>query len=134
MLMQTNSYIVPRDRKDDHARLAKRVRQIMTRLGCEHFDVYEQTGPSWSPGESTGRYVQIMKFRDRKQQLAVQAAERDDPAAQDVIKEFCELVNLPYQQQQGLFSVGFYTSMIAAAPELPEPPQAAPGQSAAETL
>jgi hypothetical protein len=53
-----------------------------------------------------------MRFKDRKQQLSVQNAERADPAAQALLKEFCELINLPYQQQQGLFAVGFYTSFM----------------------
>jgi hypothetical protein len=53
-----------------------------------------------------------MKFRDRKHQLAVQMAERADPTAQSLLREFCELINLPYQQQQGLFAVGYYTSFL----------------------
>jgi hypothetical protein len=53
-----------------------------------------------------------MRFRDRKHQLAVQAAERNDATAQGLIKEFCELINFPYQQQQGLFAVGFYHSLL----------------------
>jgi hypothetical protein len=56
-----------------------------------------------------------MRFRDRRHQLAVQAAERNDPVAQAVIAEFCNLINFPYQQQQGLFAVGFYNAVIPAA-------------------
>ncbi|HWB53714.1 MAG TPA: hypothetical protein VG722_05955 [Tepidisphaeraceae bacterium] len=117
MLMQTNSYVVPRDKQEEHARLVKRIRQIMSRLGCDMFDVFEQTGASWSNSEATGRFVQIMRFRDRRHQLAVQTAEREDRAAQEVIKEFCDLVNLPQQQQQGLFSVGFYNSVLSQSDE-----------------
>lgn len=112
MLLQTNSYIVPRDKRVEHARLLRRFRQTLLRLGCDHFEVYEQTGANWSSGDNSGRFVQIMRFRDRKQQLAVQSAERSDPAAQALLKEFCELINLPYQQQQGLFAAGFYTSFM----------------------
>jgi hypothetical protein len=112
MLLQTNSYIVPRDKRVEHARLLRRFRQTLLRLGCDHFEVYEQTGANWSSGDNSGRFVQIMRFRDRKQQLAVQNAERADTAAQALLKEFCELINLPYQQQQGLFAVGFYTSFM----------------------
>ncbi len=112
MLLQTNSYIVPRDKRVEHARLLRRFRQTLLRLGCDHFEVYEQTGANWSSGDNSGRFVQIMRFQDRKQQLAVQNAERTDPAAQALLKEFCELINLPYQQQQGLFAVGFYTSFM----------------------
>src|SRR5437588_8947412 len=109
MLLQTNSYVVPKDRRAEHARLLRRFRQTLMRLGCEHFEVYEQVGSNWSSAEPTGRYVQIMRFRDRPHQLAVQAAERNDPTAQALIAEFCELINFPYQQQQGLFAVGFYS-------------------------
>ena len=112
MLLQTNSYIVPRDKRVEHARLLRRFRQTLLRLGCDHFEVYEQTGANWSSGDNSGRFVQIMRFRDRKQQLSVQNAERADPAAQALLKEFCELINLPYQQQQGLFAAGFYTSFM----------------------
>jgi hypothetical protein len=116
MLLQTNSYIVPKDKRAEHARQIRRFRQTVLRLGCDHFEVYEQVGPNWSNSEATGRYVQIMRFVDRKHQLAVQAAERNDPTAQAVIAEFCELINFPYQQQQGLFAVGFYTSVLPIAP------------------
>lgn len=135
MLMQTNSYIVPKDRRPEHARLLRRFRQTLQRLGCDHFEVYEQVGQNWSAGETTSRFVQIMRFRDRKHQQAVQAAERSDPSAQQLIAEFCELINFPYQQQQGLFAVGFYTSFMKM-PSLPQnaalagAPEAAPAAEA----
>lgn len=115
MLLQTNSYIVPREKRSEHARLLRKFRQTLARLGCDHFEVYEQVGSNWSSGETTGRFVQIMRFRDRRHQQAVQAAERSDPVAQALIQEFCELINFPYQQQQGLFAVGFYTSALPIA-------------------
>src|SRR3954464_15534162 len=105
MLLQTNSYIVPKEKRTEHARLLRRFRQALARLGCEQFEVYEQAGQDWGTSDSTGRYVQIMHFKDRKQQLAVQAAEQNDPGAQAIIKEFCDLINFPYQMQQGLFAV-----------------------------
>jgi hypothetical protein len=117
MLLQTNSYIVPKDKKAEHSRLIRRFRQTLLRLGCDHFEVYEQVGSNWSNGESQSRYVQILRFLDRKHQLAVQAAERTDPTAQAVISDFCELINFPYQQQQGLFAVGFYTSVLPIQPK-----------------
>ena len=104
MLLQTNSYIVPKEKRSDHSRLLARFRQTLLRLGCDSFEVYEQVGSSWQ-GDATGRYVQLMRFRDKKQQQMVQEAERTDPAAQQLIREFCELINFPYQQQQGLFVV-----------------------------
>jgi hypothetical protein len=122
MLLQTNSYIVPKDKRTEHARLLQRFRQCLARLGCEHFEAYEQVGANWSSGESTGRFVQLMRFRDRKQQQEVQAAERSDPQAQALIKEFCELINFPYQQQQGLFAVGFYQGIMALGTSVRQPP------------
>jgi len=115
MLLQTNSYIVPKEKRAEHQRLVRRFRQTLARLGCDHFEVYEQVGANWGSGETTGRFVHIMRFRDRKHQLAVQAAERSDAAVQALINEFCELINFPYQQQQGLFAVGFYHSVLPVA-------------------
>src|SRR5688572_6834254 len=125
MLLQTNSYIVPKDKRAEHARLLRRFRAALAKLGCDSFEVYEQVGSNWSTGEPTGRYVQIMRFRDRRHQVAVQAAERSDPAAQAIIAEFCQLINFPYQQQQGLFAVGFYNGVLPVAPSRPQPGDAA---------
>ena len=116
MLLQTNSYVVPKEKRSEHARLVRKFRQTLARLGCDQFDVFEQVGANWAGGETTGRFVQMMRFRDRKHQLSVQNAEKSDPAAQQLIAEFCELINFPYQQQQGLFAVGFYQSVLPVAP------------------
>ena len=116
MLMQTNSYVVPKEKRPEHTRLVARFRQTMMRLGCEHFEVYEQVGGNWSAAEASGRFVQIMRFRDRKHQQQVQTAERNDPAAQQLIREFCELINLPHQQQQGMLAIGYYSSVVTAPP------------------
>src|SRR4051812_2879562 len=130
MLLQTNSYIVPKEKRAEHARLMRRFRQILNRIGCDSFEVYEQVGANWSATQTTGRFVQIMRFRDRKHQLSVQNTERSDPAAQQLIAEFCELVNYPLQQQQQQFAVGFYSSVLPVAPahgpraEAAEPEQA----------
>jgi hypothetical protein len=116
MLLQTNSYVVPKEKRAEHARLVRKFRQTLGRLGCDQFDVFEQVGPNWSSGETTGRFIQMMRFRDRKHQVAVQTAEKQDPSAQALIQEFCDLINFPYQQQQGLFAVGFYQSVLPVAP------------------
>src|SRR5215207_2372436 len=116
MLLQTNSYVVPKEKRAEHSRLVRRFRQTLGRLGCDQFDVFEQVGPNWGGGETTGRFVQMMRFRDRKHQLSVQNAEKTDTAAQQLIAEFCELINFPYQQQQGFFAVGFYQSVLPVAP------------------
>ena len=116
MLLQTNSYVVPKEKRAEHARLVRKFRQTLNRLGCDQFDVFEQVGANWGGGETTGRFVQMMRFRDRKHQLSVQNFEKSDPAAQQLIAEFCELINFPYQQQQGLFAVGFYQSVLPVAP------------------
>lgn len=130
MLLQTNSYVVPKDKRSEHARLLRKFRQTLSRLGCDHFEAYEQVGSNWSNGETTGRFVQIMRFRDRKHQIAVQSAERSDPAAQQLIQEFCQLINFPYQQQQGLFAVGFYSSALPVAP--PRPVDSSAGDSSTD--
>jgi hypothetical protein len=127
MLLQTNSYIVPKEKRSEHARLLRKFRTTLARIGADQFEVYEQVGANFATGEATGRFVQIMRFRDREHQLEVQAAERQDPAAQRLIQDFCALINFPYQQQQGLFAVGFYTS---ALPVL-SPPRAASPRPAA---
>lgn len=112
MLLQTNSYIVPKDKRTEHARLIKRFKQVMNRLGCEDFEVYEQAGPNWS-NEVGGRFVQIMRFRDRDQQKAIRAAEQSDAVAQELVREFCELMNFGYQHQQGLATTAYYMGMTA---------------------
>jgi hypothetical protein len=117
MLLQTNSYVVPKERRSEHARIVRRFKQALQRLGCDQFEVYEQAGPNWAADEGSGRFVQIMRFRDRRHQLAVQAAERNDPVAQAIIAEFCELINFPYQHQQGLFAIGYYTSILNSGRE-----------------
>jgi hypothetical protein len=131
MLLQTNSYIVPKERRAEHARLMRRFRQILHRIGCDNFEVYEVVGNNWSSGSATGRFVQIMRFRDRKHQLAVQNLERTDPTAQELIAEFCELVNYPYQQQNGLFAVGFYSNVLPVSPGRSAAPAAGGGEAAA---
>ena len=117
MLLQTNSYIVPKDKRSEHQRLMRRFRQALARVGCDHFEVYEQVGPNWGPVKGGGRFVQILRFRDRKHQIAIQQAEKNDPAVQQVIAEFCELVNLPYQQEKGLFALGYYIGVVTCEPE-----------------
>ena len=123
MLLQTNSYVVPKEKRAEHARLLTRFRQTLARFGCDDFEVFEQSGSNWTTQETTGRYVQMIRFRDKKHHMEVQAAERTDPTAQKVIAEFCELINFPYQQQQGLFAVGFYTTVIKTAADrrIPSP-------------
>src|SRR3954470_19534174 len=116
MLLQTNSYVVPKEKRAEHARLVRKFRQTLLRLGCDQFDVFEQVTDNWGGGETTGRFVQMMRFRDRRHQQAVQASEKQDAAAQQLIAEFCELINFAYQRQQGLFGVGFYQSVLPVAP------------------
>jgi hypothetical protein len=125
MLLQTNSYIVPAEKRVEHQRLLKRFRHVMIKLGCDSFDTFEQVGPNWAGNETTGRFVQIMRFRDHQHQRAVQAGERSDPTAQALIAEFCDLINLPYQQQQGLFAIGFYRSVAGTSGPGQHAPQAA---------
>ncbi len=110
MLLQTNSYVVPKEKRTEHARLIKRFRALMIKLGCEDFDVCEQTGPNWST-EVGGRFVQLMRFKDEAHQKAVREAEQSDASAQDLVREFCELVDYNYQHQQGLATTAYYRSL-----------------------
>jgi hypothetical protein len=114
MLLQTNSYIVPKDKRAEHARLMSRFRQCFKRLGSV-FEVYEQTGPGFT-GDGGGRFVQIMRFRDRQHQQEVHDLEQQDSVAQQLIADFCRLVNLSYQQQHGLYSAAYYAGILRDRP------------------
>jgi len=109
MLLQTNSYIVPSDKRAEHERLIRRIRQALLRIGCDGFEVYEQVAPNWSPIKGGARFIQIMRFRDRQQHHEIQEAEKSDQGLQDLINEFMELIDLPEQQSQGLFATGHYS-------------------------
>ncbi|HEX5242067.1 MAG TPA: hypothetical protein VFW23_02310 [Tepidisphaeraceae bacterium] len=126
MLLQTNSYVVPHDKRTEHVKLLARFRQTLLRLGCDSFEVYEQVGPNWNASQTSGRFVQIMRFRDRRHQQAVQQAERTDPMAQKLIAEFCELINFQYQQQQSLFATSFYTGLFSGDPPMKSDLQRSP--------
>ena len=121
MLLLTNSYIVPREKRDDHARLVKRFRHVLTNIGLDQFEVYEQVGANWAGTDASGRFVQIMRFRDRRHHQSVHEAEQTNADAQTIIREFCDLVNLPYQEHQGLFAIGYYMSVVDSPP-LPDAP------------
>src|SRR6476646_4362798 len=60
MLLQTNSYVVPKEKRSEHVRLLRRFKQVLHKLGCDHFEVYEQVGTNWTSDQSSGRFVQIM--------------------------------------------------------------------------
>ena|SRR5688572_17362415 len=113
MLLQTNSYVVPKEKREEHERLIRRIRQALVRMGCDHFEVFEQVGNNWGPLKGGQRFIQIMRFRDRQHHLQIQEAEKSDPGVQQLINEFCELIDLPSQQGQGLFAMGYYSRMAA---------------------
>jgi hypothetical protein len=126
MLLQTNTYIVSCEKRVEHVRLMRRFRQTLIRLGCEQFEVYEQTGSGFSSFKSSGRFVQFMRFRDRKHYQVIQEAERNDADAQELIREFCQLINLEHQKSNSLFAVGFYSGILttSAAAEMVAPDEA----------
>jgi hypothetical protein len=126
MLLQTNSYFVPKDKQAEHARLMRRFKQTLKRLGCDDFEVHEQLGEHWSAEGATDRFIQIMRFRDRMHHQIVQTAERSDQTAQELIREFCEMVDFQAQVEQGAFVVEFYGSLI------PAPTARASGEAAQE--
>ncbi len=41
----------------------------------------------------------------------MQEAERKDAASQELIREFCELLDIGVQKEKGLMTTGYYTSM-----------------------
>jgi len=135
MLLQTNSYVVPMDKRQEHERLIRRIRQALLRIGCDQFEVYEQVGGNWAAIKGGGRFIQIMRFRDRQHHHEIQEAEKNDPSIQQLINEFMELIDLPSQQDQGLFAMGHYSRISATPPaelaqmeqgELSQPPPGEP--------
>ena len=117
MLLQTNSYVVPKDKREEHERLIRKIRQALLRIGCDQFEVYEQVGANWSPVKAAGgRFIQIMRFRDRQHHHEIQEAEKTDPNLQQLISDFMELIDLPSQQEQGLFAMGHYSRISATPP------------------
>ncbi len=118
MLLMTNSYLVPPDRRVEHDRLMRRFRREMKRLGLDSLEVCEQAGPGFEriEGEGGTRVVQILRFRDRQHFLQVQRAERDDAGVQQLVAAFCALINLPAQQQKGQYSTGWFRGLIDSGP------------------
>lgn len=112
MLLQTNSYIVPKDKRTEHARLIKRFKQIMSRYGCDDFEVYEMAGPGWST-EVGGRFIQIMKFRDKEHAKQIQEMEKNDATAQELVRDFMEMINFSYQHSAGHATTAFYISLVS---------------------
>ena len=115
MLLQTNSYVVPKDKREEHERLIRKIRQALLRIGCEQFEVYEQVGANWA-AQKGGRFIQIMRFRDRQHHHEIQEAEKNDASLQQLINDFMELIDLPSQQEQGLFAMGHYSRISATPP------------------
>ena len=128
MLLQTNSYLVPEAKRAEHERLMRRFRACFERLGSE-FDVFEQTDDSFAPaarGVPAARFVQMMRFRDLEHQRAVQQAEQHDDVAKRLIADFMRLVDLPRQQQQGLYAAGHYRGLANDATVDHPPPEVEP--------
>src|SRR5882762_9253118 len=115
MLLQTNSYVVPKAKRDAHDRLIRRIRQAMLRIGCDQFEVYEQVGANWAAVKGGERFIQVMRFRDRQHHREIQEAEKHDPGVQQLISQFMELVDLPEQQTCGSFAMGYYSRIAGGA-------------------
>lgn len=115
MLLQTNAYSLPRDKKDQHARLVKRFEDCFRRLGAS-FEVYQQVDAGFKDqaDQNSLRFVQLMKFKDEKHLASVRAAEVSDAACTQLIKDFCELIDYSGQVQSGLFLPGYYASVVAS--------------------
>ena len=115
MLLQTNSYVVPRDKREEHERLIRRIRQAMLRIGCDQFEVFEEVGANWAAMKGGERFIQVMRFRDRQHHREIQEAEKSDPGVQQLISQFMELVDLPEQQVQGSFVMGYFSRVAGGA-------------------
>lgn len=126
MLLQTNSYVVPKDKRQEHERLVRRIRQTLLRIGCDQFEVYEQVSANWAPIKGGARFIQIMRFRDRQHHHEIQQAEKNDPAIQELINEFMQLIDLPAQQAEGDFAMGHYSRISAPPPQELAPTEQAP--------
>jgi hypothetical protein len=141
MLLQTNSYLVPRDRIRAHDDLMRRFRSCFSRLGLEtqQFEVLRETGPEFStPRTSAVRHVQVVRFRDKDQYDLIHDAEAADPEAQELVAEFARLVELEAQQRRGHFVGTYYVqSDLSAKPQPtlpahePTPPAHEPADSPA---
>ncbi len=114
MLLQTNSYLVPRDRLRAHDLLMSRFRQCFERMGLpsSDFDVFRQAGEGFTSDRTTPgvRCVQMMRFRDRDHFNTVRQTEEGDAEAKRLVDELCRLVDLPAQQRTGHFGGAFYTA------------------------
>lgn len=111
MLLQTNAYVVTQDKRDQHTRLVRKLQDAMRRIGGS-LEVYEQVGPNFSLSqEATGRFVQVMRFKDKRHLQQIQNAERADTTCQALIAELCELIDLPRQQEVGTFIAGQYAGV-----------------------
>ena len=116
MLLQTNSYLVPRDRLAAHDELMARFRRCFERLGVRagQFEVYRQTSDDFAEDRSIPavRCVQMMRFATTDEHEQVRNREFDDPEAQSLIIELSRLVDLPAQQRSGHFGGGFYSDRL----------------------
>ncbi len=125
MLLQTNSYLIPAEKRNEHERLMRRFRQMLKTLGCDHFEVCEQLGAEFGESRPISRFVQMLRFRDRRHFQAVQSAERNDPAAQALVKEFMQL--LASAGREPTITTNYYDFLMAA----PDPTR--PATAASET-
>ncbi len=109
MILQTHTYYVPREKRNEHQRLVLKIREELKALGVASYNVFEQAGPDWGPeAEPSNRFVQVVYFTDVRHQKQVQQAEKASPSIQRLISEFCDLISLPDQQATGLFLTGYY--------------------------
>jgi hypothetical protein len=134
MLLQTNSYVVSKDKREEHERLIRRIRQALLRIGCDCFEVYEQVGANWAQIKGNTRFIQIMRFQDRQHHHEIQKAEKNDPGFQQLINEFMDLIDLPGQQAEGQFAMGYY-SLTNATPahDMGSAPTAPAADASAQT-
>ncbi len=137
MLLQTNSYLVPRDRMAAHDELMRRFAACFARLGVAEgaFELFRQTSAEYRPDTAAAaqRVTQILRFDDRKQQEAVHEAEAHDAEAAALVGELRKLVDLDEQAARGHFTSSYYASVPLARDE-PEQVQAVEAVAVGELI
>lgn len=105
MLVQTHSYLLKPELREEHARLTARMAAVLARLGCVAFEVLEQVD---DVGQPTGRVVQILRFRNSRHHREVQSAEAADAEAQQLVRRFAHLIDHAGQLAAGTFQMRYY--------------------------
>ncbi|MEM7808642.1 MAG: hypothetical protein AAF561_11060 [Planctomycetota bacterium] len=116
MLLQTNSYLVPRHRLREHDDLMRQFVACFRRLGVADgaFEVFQSLDHEYRQHDNQPhqRITQILRFRDHDQQQAVHRAEASDPEAAELVEKLRRLVDLDEQAARKQFTSNYYGQII----------------------